>query len=167
MTQTIVETDVEQRIEKFQYLVHAAAVNFRTLDYHDAVSAGYVGLLRAAERFDESLGRPFEKYAYTAIFNAMRDAWRRKQYREKNECHLPEEKDLRGRCDSPPEWIVRDFVESHVKHPTDREIFVMWVFDGLRIQDISNRRQISYGTAYNSIQRSKAILKEKIEELWK
>lgn len=69
--------------EKNLRLVHSVANKFKasvwyalTLnpDYDDLVAAGYLGLLRACELFDESKGFTFATYAYRWIWQQMQSA---------------------------------------------------------------------------------------------
>ena len=59
-------------------LVHACANRFRGrgVDYEDLVQSGCIGLLKAAEGFDESLGFMFSTYAVPAIIGEIKRIFR-------------------------------------------------------------------------------------------
>ena len=55
----------DERIQENTGLVHTCARRFkgRGIDYDDLFQAGCLGLIKAAERFDESRGLCFSTYA--------------------------------------------------------------------------------------------------------
>lgn len=59
-------------------LVHACAKRFRNrgIDYDDLFQAGCVGLIKAADRFDESLGFQFSTYAVPIILGEIKRLFR-------------------------------------------------------------------------------------------
>ncbi|MBQ3140611.1 MAG: sigma-70 family RNA polymerase sigma factor [Clostridia bacterium] len=59
-------------------LVHSAAHRFsgRGIDYDDLFQAGCVGLIKAADGFDETLGLKFSTYAVPAIFGEIKRLFR-------------------------------------------------------------------------------------------
>lgn len=59
-------------------LVHACANRFRNkgIEYDDLFSAGCLGLVKAADGFDESLGFAFSTYAVPAILGEMKRLFR-------------------------------------------------------------------------------------------
>jgi RNA polymerase sigma factor for flagellar operon FliA len=65
-----------------RWLMSSAA----SLDYDELVSAGHEELVRAALRFDASLGVPFDQYAFTSVRFAMlkrlNTEWRERSARE-------------------------------------------------------------------------------------
>lgn len=59
-------------------LVHACAIRFkgRGVEYDDLFQAGCVGLVKASEGFDESLGYAFSTYAVPAILGEIKRIFR-------------------------------------------------------------------------------------------
>ena len=59
-------------------LVHACANRFRNrgIDYDDLFQAGCIGLIKAADRFDESRGLQFSTYAVPVILGEIRCLFR-------------------------------------------------------------------------------------------
>ena len=59
-------------------LVHACANKFKGkgVDYEELYSAGCVGLIKAADRFDESLGFKFSTYAVPVILGEIKQIFR-------------------------------------------------------------------------------------------
>ena len=59
-------------------LVHACANRFRNkgIEYDDLFSAGCLGLVKAADGFDESRGFAFSTYAVPAILGEMKRLFR-------------------------------------------------------------------------------------------
>ena len=59
-------------------LVHACAAKFRGrgIEYEELYSGGCVGLIKAAERFDESLGYKFSTYAVPVILGEIKQLFR-------------------------------------------------------------------------------------------
>ena len=68
----------DERIAENLGLVHACANRFRNrgLEYDDLFSAGCIGLCKAADGFDESLGFAFSTYAVPAILGEIRRLFR-------------------------------------------------------------------------------------------
>ena len=60
-------------------LVHACANRFRGrgIDYDDLFQAGCIGLIQAADRFDESRGLKFSTYAVPVILGEIRGLFRK------------------------------------------------------------------------------------------
>ena len=71
-------TPREQRINDNLGLVHSCAQRFknRGVEYDDLFQAGCVGLIKAADGFDESLGFVFSTYAVPAILGEMKRIFR-------------------------------------------------------------------------------------------
>lgn len=71
-------TPREQRIKENLGLVHSCAQRFknRGVEYDDLFQAGCVGLIKAADGFDESLGFVFSTYAVPAILGEMKRIFR-------------------------------------------------------------------------------------------
>ncbi len=71
-------TPREKRINDNLGLVHSCAQRFknRGVDYEDLFQAGCVGLIKAADGFDESLGFVFSTYAVPAILGEMKRIFR-------------------------------------------------------------------------------------------
>jgi RNA polymerase sigma factor for flagellar operon FliA len=68
---------VEQHLPLVRLVVAGVAAKFpRHADREDLASAGSLGLVEAARRFDPSLGVPFARYASTRIRGAVLDAAR-------------------------------------------------------------------------------------------
>jgi len=68
---------VEQHLPLVRLVVSGVAAKFpRHADREDLASAGAVGLVEAARRFDPALGVPFARYASTRIRGAVLDAAR-------------------------------------------------------------------------------------------
>ena len=67
-----------ERIEQNLKLAHACAHRFtgRGIEYDDLYAAGCVGLVKAADRFDESLGYQFSTYAVPVILGEIRQLFR-------------------------------------------------------------------------------------------
>lgn len=65
-------------VEQNLGLVHACAAKFknRGVDYDDLFQAGCVGLLKAVDGFDESLGYVFSTYAVPAILGEIKRIFR-------------------------------------------------------------------------------------------
>ena len=68
----------EQRITDNLSLVHMVVNRFRArdADYDDLFQAGCVGLIKAADRFDESRGYQFSTYAVPLIMGEIRQLFR-------------------------------------------------------------------------------------------
>ena len=66
------------RIEKNLPLVHSCAVRFknRGVDYEDLFQAGCLGLIKAANGFNEELGFEFSTYAVPAILGEIKRVFR-------------------------------------------------------------------------------------------
>ncbi len=71
-------TPREKRINDNLGLVHSCAQRFknRGVEYDDLFQAGCVGLIKAADGFDESLGFVFSTYAVPAILGEMKRIFR-------------------------------------------------------------------------------------------
>lgn len=71
-------TSREKMVENNLGLVHACAGKFknRGVDYDDLFQAGCVGLLKAIDGFDESLGFVFSTYAVPAILGEIKRIFR-------------------------------------------------------------------------------------------
>ena len=71
-------TQREKRINDNLGLVHSCAQRFknRGVEYDDLFQAGCVGLIKAADGFDESLGFVFSTYAVPAILGEMKRIFR-------------------------------------------------------------------------------------------
>lgn len=71
-------TQREKRINDNLGLVHSCAQKFknRGVEYDDLFQAGCVGLIKAADGFDESLGFVFSTYAVPAILGEMKRIFR-------------------------------------------------------------------------------------------
>ncbi len=71
-------TQREKRINDNLGLVHSCAQRFknRGVEYDDLFQAGCVGLIKAADGFDESLGYVFSTYAVPAILGEMKRIFR-------------------------------------------------------------------------------------------
>lgn len=69
---------IEERVKDNLNLVHACAGKFagRGAEYEDIFQAGCLGLTKAAERFDESLGYKFSTYAVPLILGEIRGLFR-------------------------------------------------------------------------------------------
>lgn len=70
--------DRDQRITDNIALVHMVAKRFRTrgADYDDLFQAGCVGLIKAADKFDEERGFRFSTYAVPMIMGEIRQLFR-------------------------------------------------------------------------------------------
>lgn len=68
----------EKRIQENLGLVHSCANRFkgRGVEYDDLFQAGCVGLIKAADGFDESLGYVFSTYAVPAILGEIKRIFR-------------------------------------------------------------------------------------------
>lgn len=71
-------TQREKRINDNLGLVHSCAQRFknRGVEYEDLFQAGCIGLIKAADGFDESLGFVFSTYAVPAILGEMKRIFR-------------------------------------------------------------------------------------------
>lgn len=71
-------TDREKVIEQNLGLVHACAQKFknRGVEYDDLFQAGCVGLVKAVDRFDETLGYEFSTYAVPAVLGEIKRIFR-------------------------------------------------------------------------------------------
>ena len=71
-------TQREKRIKENLGLVHSCAQRFknRGVEYEDLFQAGCVGLIKAADGFDDSLGYVFSTYAVPAILGEMKRIFR-------------------------------------------------------------------------------------------
>lgn len=68
---------VEENLELVNHIVFQVAVHFpRHVDREDLARAGALGLVEAAQRFDESKGVPFQRFAARRIRGAIIDAVR-------------------------------------------------------------------------------------------
>ena len=70
--------DRNERIEQNLRLVHACAHRFdgRGIEYDELYASGCVGLVKAADRFDESRGFRFSTYAVPVILGEIRQLFR-------------------------------------------------------------------------------------------
>lgn len=70
--------DRQQRVNENIGLVHACAKRFkgRGIEYDDLFQAGCLGLVKAADHFDESRGLQFSTYAVPVILGEMRQLFR-------------------------------------------------------------------------------------------
>ena len=76
ITPTIQEL-IEQHLPLVRHVVFQVAVNFpRHVDREELATAGALGLVEAARRFDESRGVPFDRFAAQRIRGAILDAVR-------------------------------------------------------------------------------------------
>ena len=71
-------TSREKMVEQNLGVVHACAGKFknRGVDYEDLFQAGCVGLIKAVDGFDESLGYVFSTYAVPAILGEIKRIFR-------------------------------------------------------------------------------------------
>ena len=70
---------IEQHLPLVRHIVFQVAVNFpRHVDREELATAGALGLVEAARRFDESRGVPFDRFAAQRIRGAILDAVRRR-----------------------------------------------------------------------------------------
>lgn len=71
-------TERERFISENLGLVHCCAAKFRGrgIEYEDLYSAGCIGLLKAYDRFDKSLGYKFSTYAVPVILGEIRGLFR-------------------------------------------------------------------------------------------
>lgn len=71
--------DVEERVQSNLALVHSCAQRFRGrgIEYDDLFQAGCLGLLKAAEQFEESRGLRFSTYAVFLILGEMKLLFRK------------------------------------------------------------------------------------------
>jgi RNA polymerase sigma factor for flagellar operon FliA len=68
---------IEQHLPLVRHVVFQVAVNFpRHVDREELATAGALGLVEAARRFDESRGVPFDRFAAQRIRGAILDAVR-------------------------------------------------------------------------------------------
>jgi len=68
---------IEENLELVNHIVFQVAVHFpRHVDREDLARAGALGLVEAAQRFDESKGVPFQRFAARRIRGAIIDAVR-------------------------------------------------------------------------------------------
>lgn len=114
--------DKQQLVESNLGLVHSCANRFRNrgVEYDDLFQAGCVGLLKAIEGFDESLGYVFSTYAVPAILGEIRRIFRdggavkvsRSMKEKAREMHTEKERltDIMGR--EPTIQELADYTES-------------------------------------------------------
>ena len=71
--------DAEERVRSSLALVHSCAQRFRGrgIEYDDLFQAGCLGLIKAAENFEESRGLRFSTYAVFLILGEMRLLFRK------------------------------------------------------------------------------------------
>ena len=71
--------DAEERVRSSLALVHSCAQRFRGrgIEYDDLFQAGCLGLIKAAENFEESRGLRFSTYAIFLILGEMRLLFRK------------------------------------------------------------------------------------------
>lgn len=77
----------------------------RHIPHEDLVSAGYVGLCVAADRFDPARNKDFARYAYFVVRGAIIDAHKRQAYREEQHDSL---QGMQERLGYLPSRVVRD-----------------------------------------------------------
>ncbi len=67
-----------KKVEENLGLVHSIAKRFsgKGVDYEDIVSAGCIGLIKAIDNFDESMGFKLSTYAVPAILGEIKRIWR-------------------------------------------------------------------------------------------
>lgn len=70
---------VEQAIPRVEKLARRLVMRIPHLNLDDLVSAGYEGLVQAAQRYDPHSGTPFVAFAHYRVRGAMLDAARRHQ----------------------------------------------------------------------------------------
>ena len=76
-TSSEVTRRIEEHLPLVQYIVFQVAAHFpRHVDRDELASAGAVGLVQAAHRYDETLGIPFKGFAAQRIRGAILDAVR-------------------------------------------------------------------------------------------
>ena len=70
--------DCERIVRENTPLVHSVAARFkgRGVEYDDIFQAGCIGLFKAAERYDETLGTAFSTYAVPVIIGEIRMLFR-------------------------------------------------------------------------------------------
>ena len=68
----------QKRVEENLGLVHSLAKRFsgKGVDYEDIVSAGCIGLIKAIDNFDETMGFKLSTYAVPAILGEIKRIWR-------------------------------------------------------------------------------------------
>ena len=68
----------DRRIKENTGLVHSCAGKFRGkgIEYDDLVGAGYIGLIKAADNFNEELGYRFSTYAVPVIIGEIKRLFR-------------------------------------------------------------------------------------------
>lgn len=78
MPENLIKIDSNQMVEENIGLVHLCAKRFssRGMDYDDIFQAGCVGLIKAADNFDESRGFKFSTYAVPVILGEMKGLFR-------------------------------------------------------------------------------------------
>lgn len=122
---------VEERnalVVQYQYLprrvvrVLSNSVAVQRIGYDDAIQVGFLGLLRAAEKWDASRGVKFITYAFHAVRNRILQAGTLCQYRPV--CYLP----VRA-CDNGDYGWTEDATLPHPAAPPAR-------YDPLEMQEI-------------------------------
>ncbi|HEV7721810.1 MAG TPA: sigma-70 family RNA polymerase sigma factor, partial [Iamia sp.] len=77
VTETEVHRLIEEHLPLVRHVVFQVAVHFpRHVDREELATAGALGLVEAARRYDESRGVPFDRFAAQRIRGAILDAVR-------------------------------------------------------------------------------------------
>lgn len=81
---------VLENMQFVRYLVSEMGISPKHPDYEDTVSIGTIGLIKAAETFDETQGRKFTSYAGTCIKNEIGMYYRKKDNTSDNKVSMSE-----------------------------------------------------------------------------
>lgn len=109
-------------------------------DYEDAYQDGCVGLVKAAQTFDETKGVAFTSYAVRCIWNEIRQLRRRMSCKVKHEELNSNAKDDRS-TDVETQVCIRDMLRRAGELDT-RGMLRMWA-DGHTQQEIANKLGVS------------------------
>ena len=128
-------TETDKYIEENIGLVHSIAKRFlgRNVEYEDLVSIGSIGLVKAAQRFDESLNCKFSTYAFPLIMGEIK-----RYLRDNNIIKIPRR--------SRENLIKINYVKDKLKSELGREPTINDIVNetGLGIDEILDAIEYNY-----------------------
>lgn len=143
-------------------------------DRDDVFQVGYVGLVKAADAFDGSIGVPFHTYAGNGIrneiFSYLRKVrrWRRCLVVGGNdECQpLADVADYRA-CRAAEASLAADVVREALAdlHPAKRRIMSLRWIDGYSVRETSQILGVTEGHVINHACRAKPHVRNRVKEI--
>ncbi len=144
----------------------------------DLISAGAIGLIQAADKFDAARGVPFKRYCYYRILGAMRDEirgmdWVPRLVRKNREqvvrtvrLDLEKHKNIESGDDPTEEPQRNDFMRSVTQGCTCREsqVMTLYYWGGLTAQSIADELRMSTAGVFCIKARVISRLQKKLTE---